>query len=67
MISIAYSSLNSLKDDDFYDFEEYEAQEEFKEINDPIEPWNRMVFKFNDTFYSLLFKPASTFRNAKTS
>ena len=42
-------------DDEFYDF---------KEINDPIEPWNRLVFTFNDKFYVLVFKPVAKTYNA---
>ena len=48
-----------LEDDEFYDYEEYEAVEVFEEINDPIEPWNRLVFKFNEKFYDYAFKPVA--------
>lgn len=51
------------EDDEFYDFEEYEVTEDFEEINDPIEPWNRLVFKFNDKFYVLVFKPVANTYN----
>ena len=46
-------------EDEYYDFEEYDVEEDFKEISDPIEPWNRLVFSFNDTFYEYSFKPAA--------
>ncbi|GBE41371.1 putative phospholipid-binding lipoprotein MlaA precursor [bacterium BMS3Bbin09] len=52
------------EDDEFYNFEEYEVEKNFREINDPIEPWNRLVFKFNDTFYTYAFKPAAKTYNA---
>ena len=58
--TIADSFLDEyLEDDEFDDFEEYETEEAFEEINDPIEPWNRLVFKFNDKFYMLVFKPVA--------
>lgn len=34
------------------------------EIPDPLEPWNRAVFTFNDTFYFWVFKPFATGYNA---
>jgi phospholipid-binding lipoprotein MlaA len=52
------------EDDEFDDYLKYEEDEDFEEINDPIEPWNRLVFKFNDKFYELLFKPAAKTYNA---
>jgi phospholipid-binding lipoprotein MlaA len=45
-------SLHEDKDD--YD---WEAAEE--EIADPLEPWNRVVFVFNDKLYYWVFKPVS--------
>ena len=45
--------------DEYDDFEEYDADEDFEEISDPIEPWNRLVFKFNDKFYEYAFKPVA--------
>jgi len=50
---------HELEDDEFYDYEEYEAVEDFEEINYPIEPWNRLVFKFNEKFYDYAFKPVA--------
>ena len=47
------------EDDEFNDFED----NDFEEINDPIEPWNRMVFSFNDTFYEYAFKPVANTYN----
>lgn len=54
----------TFEDDYSYDAEEYWEEEEFEEINDPLEPWNRVVFKFNDTFYIYIFKPVATTYNA---
>lgn len=31
--------------------------EETSQISDPLEPWNRFWFGFNDVFYSYLFRP----------
>ena len=56
---IANEENSSVDDDEFYDFEEYEAVADFEEINDPIEPWNRLVFKFNEKFYDYAFKPVA--------
>lgn len=47
--------------------EEETAPEEFVEeevIADPLEPWNRLVFTFNDRFYYWLFKPMAKGYNA---
>ena len=49
--------------DEFDDYMEDE-DEEFEEIYDPIEPWNRLVFSFNDTFYEYAFKPVAKTYNA---
>lgn len=34
------------------------------EIPDPLEPWNRIMFTFNDRFYFWVFKPFATGYNA---
>jgi phospholipid-binding lipoprotein MlaA len=39
--------------------EEYEEIAEEKGIADPLEPWNRMMFTFNDRFYFWLLKPVA--------
>lgn len=44
------------KDDFMDDFEE-EFQEEAGRIADPIAPWNRAIFHFNDKFYFWVLKP----------
>jgi phospholipid-binding lipoprotein MlaA len=49
--------------DEFDDYME-DTDEEFEEIYDPIEPWNRLVFSFNDTFYEYAFKPVAKTYNA---
>ncbi len=43
--------------------EQEEAVEE-ESIPDPLEPWNRIIFTFNDRFYYWLFKPAAKGYNA---
>ena len=43
-------------DDD--DFDEFGDREEL-EINDPLEPMNRVFFQFNDTMYDWVLKPVS--------
>ena len=46
--------------------EETEQEETVEEetIADPIEPWNRIIFTFNDRFYFWFFKPAAKGYNA---
>jgi phospholipid-binding lipoprotein MlaA len=46
--------------------EETEPEEAVEEetIADPIEPWNRIIFTFNDRFYFWFFKPAAKGYNA---
>jgi len=39
--------------------EGYEEIGEEKEIADPLEPWNRMMFTFNDRFYFWVLKPVA--------
>jgi phospholipid-binding lipoprotein MlaA len=39
--------------------EEYEEIAEEKGIADPLEPWNRMMFTFNDRFYFWVLKPVA--------
>lgn len=36
-----------------------EAVAEFKELNDPLEPTNRVIFDFNDTLYTHVFRPVA--------
>lgn len=50
---IPYDEFDDYMEDDDY------MEEEFEEIYDPIEPWNRLVFSFNDTFYEYAFKPVA--------
>ena len=40
-------------------FEDMDDIQEDKAFLDPLEPWNRMVFKFNDTFYFSVYKPVA--------
>lgn len=41
-----------------------EALAEYQEINDPIEPFNRVMFEFNRGLDTLLLRPAGTFYKA---
>lgn len=51
--------IESSADDDELD-EDYEAfLEEEETINDPIEGYNRSIFKFNDKFYYWVLKPVA--------
>lgn len=43
-----------------------EAVAEYKEINDPIEPINRVVFEFNRGLDTLVLRPVATFYKAMT-
>lgn len=40
--------------DDFYEIEAY-----FFEVHDPLEPFNRLMFQFNDTAYTYIFHPVA--------
>ncbi|MDC0598781.1 VacJ family lipoprotein [Gammaproteobacteria bacterium] len=44
-------------DDDFFIFDEEE--EEIKEVADPLEPFNRAMFTFNDKLYRGVLKPVA--------
>jgi len=45
--------------DDDLDFFEEEDEEEIFEIRDPLAPWNKIMFHFNDRFYRWLLTPAA--------
>lgn len=45
-------------------FEDVEDIAPYQSIADPIEPWNRLMFTFNDRVYFWLMKPASKVYNA---
>lgn len=40
-------------------FEDDKDIREYKGISDPLEPWNRLVFAFNDRFYFWAYKPVA--------
>ncbi len=59
-----YSTLPSnnsaeLTDDEEFDLLEDELDEQIVEIDDPLEPWNRLMFNVNDTLYFWVFKPCA--------
>lgn len=39
------------------DFEDWDDEEQFYTVADPIEPFNRVIFAFNEKLYSWLLKP----------
>jgi phospholipid-binding lipoprotein MlaA len=47
-------------DSDYDPFDEDESLNNQIRIADPIEPWNRIMFIFNDKFYFWAFKPVAT-------
>lgn len=50
-------------EEDFFnedlDFLEEEAEEETVQVADPLKPWNRAMFHFNDKFYFWVLKPVT--------
>ena len=42
------------------DYRDEDLREETEEVPDPLEPFNRAMFKFNDKFYFWLLKPVSS-------
>ncbi len=54
----------NMKDDEAFDDEEYEdgfseEEETAAEIPDPLEPWNMLMYQFNDRLYFWVLKPVS--------
>jgi phospholipid-binding lipoprotein MlaA len=59
----ASESTDELADEDFALLEK-ELEEEMVDVNDPIEPLNRLMFGLNDTLYFWVFKPvAQTYKD----
>lgn len=46
-----------ITDDDMGDIPEDEGEEEVVQIADPLYPWNKTMYHFNDKFYFWLMKP----------
>lgn len=46
--------------DDDLDFLDEETEEEVVSVADPLAPWNRLMFQFNDKLYFWFLKPVST-------
>ena len=44
-------------EDDNLDFFDEETEEEVVQVADPLSPWNRAMFHFNDKFYFWILKP----------
>ncbi|MFH1881852.1 MAG: VacJ family lipoprotein [Planctomycetota bacterium] len=55
--------LDENQDEDF-DLLEEEYIEQRVEVNDPLEPWNRLMYNVNDTLYFWVFKPCAQVCNA---
>ena len=51
--------MEALPADDDFDFLEDELTEQMVEIADPLEPWNRLMYHFNDGLYFWVVKPVS--------
>jgi phospholipid-binding lipoprotein MlaA len=57
---LAQTEEDDEDDYDLDDIDEEEDEEDQDEIADPIEPFNRVVFHFNDKLYFWLFKPTAS-------
>jgi len=45
--------------DDDLDFLDEEEQQDIRRVADPLAPWNRLMYHFNDKFYFWLLKPVA--------
>jgi phospholipid-binding lipoprotein MlaA len=54
---IKIARTEPLEEEDIIEDEEFEDYEEGEVISDPLEPFNRAVFVFNDRLYFLVIKP----------
>jgi len=57
----AWASENSdeISGDEDFDFLEEELDEQIVEVDDPLEPWNRLMFGVNDVLYFWVAKPCA--------
>jgi phospholipid-binding lipoprotein MlaA len=53
------ATVNTETRDDDFDFIEEETKAPPIPIRDPLSPWNRMMFKFNDKLYFWVLKPVA--------
>lgn len=51
--------MDALPADEEFDFLEDELTEKMVEIDDPLEPWNRLMFNINDGLYFCVVKPVA--------
>jgi phospholipid-binding lipoprotein MlaA len=51
--------MDALRGDEEFDFLEDELTEKMVEIDDPLEPWNRLMFNINDGLYFWVVKPVA--------
>lgn len=58
--SVADGQIEDVYLDDDLDFLDEELEEEIYAVSDPLAPWNRMMFNFNDKLYFWFLKPVSS-------
>jgi len=56
-VNLAFAVTDQAQETDSYDEEDDYAQS--VAISDPIEPWNRAIYQFNDKLYFWVLKPAA--------
>lgn len=60
MLAFLNFTILSFAEQDFDDLDFLEDEEaDFVTVRDPLEPWNRLIFKFNDRLYYWVFKPTA--------
>ena len=65
-ISLADTTSPDLEKEDFFDEFEEEYEEKSGYVADPLAPWNRIMFRFNDKLYFWGLKPLATGYKAVT-
>lgn len=55
--TLASNNFDETSDDEDFDLLEEEYIEQRVEVDDPLEPWNRLMFNVNDTLYFWVAKP----------
>ncbi len=58
--SVADGEIEDVYLDDDLDFLDEELEEEIYAVSDPLAPWNRTMFNFNDKLYFWFLKPVSS-------
>ena len=57
IISLASKTSSNNEQEDFFDEFEEEYEEKSGYVADPLAPWNRIIFRFNDKLYFWALKP----------